>query len=375
MRRTLANIAHLGVKELWGLWRDPAMLVLIVFMFGFSVYSGARSMPQMLNRAPIAIVDEDASPLSTRIASAFFPPQFVGPTMIGLDQVDRGMDAGVYTFVLVIPVNFQRDVLAGRVPALQLNVDATRMTQAFNGSGAIQQIVQGEVAAFVQRQQRSATAPVELALRARFNQTLDQGWFGAMTQLINNVTMVSILLCGAALIREREHGTIEHLLAMPVTPTEIMLSKVWSMGLVVLVAVAASLQFVVKGLVGVPLEGSAALFLLLTALHLFATTAMGIFMATMTRSMPQFALLLILILLPLQMLSGGTTPRESMPELLQDLMLAAPTTHFTIAGQAILFRGAGLAIVWPQLLALLVIGALFFGIALQRFRRTISQMA
>jgi ABC-2 type transport system permease protein len=95
----------------------------------------------------------------------------------------------------------------------------------------------------------------------------------------------------------------------------------------------------------------------------------------MTRSMPQFALLLILILLPLQMLSGGTTPRESMPAFLQDIMLVAPTTHFTIAGQAILFRGAGLAIVWPQLLALLVIGAVFFGIALQRFRKRISQMA
>ncbi|NML44599.1 ABC transporter permease [Ramlibacter sp. G-1-2-2] len=375
MLRTLANIFHLGVKELWGLWRDPAMLVLIVFMFGFSVYSGARSMPQSLNRAPIAIVDEDASPLSARIAAAFFPPQFVGPAMIGLGQVDPGMDAGIYTFVLVIPANFQRDVLAGRGPALQLNVDATRMTQAFNGSGAIQQIVQGEVSAFVQRAQRTTAAPVELALRARFNQTLDQGWFGAMTQLINNITMVSILLCGAALIREREHGTIEHLLAMPVTPTEIMLSKVWSMGLVVLVAVAASLQFVVKGLVGVPVEGSMGLFLLVTALHLFATTAMGIFMATMTRSMPQFALLLILILLPLQMLSGGTTPRESMPQLLQDIMLVAPTTHFTIAGQAILFRGAGLALVWPQLLALLLIAAVFFGVALRRFRRTISQMA
>ena len=375
MKRTLANILHLGVKELWGLWRDPAMLVLIVFMFFFSVYSGARSMPQSVTNAPIAIVDEDASPLSARIAAAFFPPQFVGPSMIGLHQVDPGMDAGIYTFVLVIPANFQRDVLAGRVPALQLNVDATRMTQAFNGSGAIQQIVQGEVAAFVRRQQGTTAAPVELALRARFNQALDQGWFGAMTQLINNITMVSILLCGAALIREREHGTIEHLLAMPVTPTEIMLSKVWSMGLVVLVAVAASLQFVVKGAVGVRVEGSMALFLLVTALHLFATTAMGIFMATMTRSMPQFALLLILILLPLQMLSGGSTPRESMPQLLQDIMLAAPTTHFTIAGQAILFRGAGLAIVWPQLAALLVIGALFFGVALRRFRRTISQMA
>ena len=375
MRRTLANIWHLGVKELWGLWRDPAMLVLIVFMFGFSVYSGARSMPETLNRAPIAIVDEDASPLSARIAAAFYPPHFLRPSMIDLQQLDRGMDAGRYTFALVIPVNFQRDVLAGRAPALQLNVDATRMAQAFNGAGAIQQIAQGEIAALVQRHKGGTAAPVELALRARFNPTLDKGWFGAMTELINHVTMVSILLCGAALIREREHGTIEHLLAMPVTPAEIMLSKVWAMGLVVLLAVAASLQFVVKGLVGVPVEGSTALFLLTTALHLFATTAMGIFMATLTRSMPQFALLLILILLPLQMLSGGSTPRESMPELLQYIMLAAPTTHFNMAGQAILFRGAGLAIVWPQLLGLLAIGSVFFAVALRRFRRTIGQMA
>ena len=194
MGRTLANIWHLGVKELWGLWRDPAMLVLIAFMFGFSVYSGARSMPETLNRAPIAIVDEDASPLSGRIAAAFYPPQFMPPSMIALQQLDRGMDAGVYTFALVIPVNFQRDVLAGRAPALQLNVDATRMSQAFNGAGSIQQIVQGEVAAFVQRYRGSLAAPVELALRARFNPTLDKGWFGAMTQLINHVTMVSILL-------------------------------------------------------------------------------------------------------------------------------------------------------------------------------------
>ena len=142
-----------------------------------------------------------------------------------------------------------------------------------------------------------------------------------------------------------------------------------------MLAVAASLQFVVKGWVGVPVEGSTALFLLTTALHLFATTAMGIFMATMTRSMPQFALLLVLVLLPLQMLSGGSTPRESMPLVVQNIMLAAPTTHFTIAGQAILFRGAGLDIVWPQLLWLAVIGGVFFAIALRRFRRTISQMA
>jgi len=147
------------------------------------------------------------------------------------------------------------------------------------------------------------------------------------------------------------------------------------MGLVVLVAVAASLQGVIRGLVGVPVEGSVALFLLTTALHLFATTAMGIFMATVTRSMPQFALLIILVLLPLQMLSGGSTPRESMPELVRDLMLAAPTTHFTMAGQAILFRGAGLDVVWPQFVALALIGGVLFALSLQRFRKTIAQMA
>ena len=269
----------------------------------------------------------------------------------------------------------RRPRLAGRAPALQLAVDATRMTQAFNGAGAIGQIVQGEVAAFAQRYRAVSTPPVDLALRARFNQTLDKGWFGAMTQLINNVTMVSILLCGAALIREREHGTIEHLLAMPITPTEIMLAKVWSMGAVVLVAAGVSLNLVVRGFLQVPIEGSIPLFMAGAALCLFATTAMGIFMATVARSMPQFGLLMILVLLPLQMLSGGSTPRESMPQLVQDLMLAAPTTHFTLAGQAILFRGAGLSVVWPQLAALGVIGAVFFAVALRRFRRTIGQMA
>jgi ABC-2 type transport system permease protein len=187
--------------------------------------------------------------------------------------------------------------------------------------------------------------------------------------------MLSIILTGAALIREREHGTIEHLLVMPVTPTEIMLAKVWSMALVVLLAASVSLLLVVQGLLRVPMGGSMALFLAGASLHLFATTSMGIFMATLARSMPQFGLLLVLTLIPLQLLSGGTTPRESMPALVQDLMLAAPTTHFVELGQAILYRGAGIDVVWPQFLALLGIGAVFFAVALGRFRRTIGQMA
>ena len=374
-RASIANVWRLGIKELWSLVRDPMMLVLIAYTFTVSIYVAATAMPEGLHKAAIAIVDEDDSPLSARIVASFYPPHFTTPRLITLAEMDAGMDNGTYTFVLDIPPNFQREVLAGLAPAVQLNVDATRMSQAFTGSGYIQQIVAGEVGEFVQRHRSAAQLPVDLNVRMRFNPNLEQAWFGSLMKIINNVTMLSIILTGAALIREREHGTIEHLLVMPVTPGEIMLAKVWSMGLVVLLAALVALVFVVQGALHVPVQGSVLLFMGLAALHLFATTSMGIFLATVARSMPQFGMLLVLTLLPLQLLSGGVTPRESMPEFVQQVMLAAPTTHFVTAAQAILYRGAGLDMVWPQLLSILVIGGVLFTAALARFRKTISQMA
>jgi ABC-2 type transport system permease protein len=370
----VSNIYRLGVKELWSLARDPILLVLIVYSFSFQIYMAATGIPEQLNRIPIAIVDEDDSPLSARIAAAFLPPQFMPPQRVSIEAVDAGLDAGRYTFALDIPPDFQRDVLAGRSPTVQLNTDATRMSQAFTGSGHVQQIVLGEVNEFVQRYRGSPPPPVELALRVRFNPALTQCWFGSVMEIINNVTMLSIVLAGAALLREREHGTIEHLLVMPVTPAEIMLGKIWPMGLVVLLATAFSLSAVVRGALGVPIEGSMNLFLAVAALQLFATTAMGIFMATLARSMPQFGLLIILILLPMEMLSGGVTPRESLPLLARHLMELAPTTHFVACAQAIHYRGAGLAVIWPHALALAAIGAVFFALSLARFRKAIGQM-
>jgi len=369
-----SHIYRLGIKELWSLWRDPMMLILIIWGFTAMIYVAASAMPESLSKVPISIVDEDDSPLSVRISAAFFPPQFVPPTRVTLAEVDAGLDAGRYTFSLNIPPNFQRDVLAGRMPTIQLNVDATRITQAFTGTTYVQQIVMGEVNAFVQRYRANTTMPVDLAMRARFNPNLSKSWFGALMEVINMVTMLSIILAGAALIREREHGTIEHLLVMPVTPSEIMLGKAWSMGLVVLLATAFSLQFIVQGALAVPIEGSVPLFLAFTALFLFSTTSLGIFLATLARNMPQFGLLMMLVLLPMLILSGGVTPRESMPMLARNIMEIAPSTHFVAAAQGILYRGAGFDVVWPQFLALVIIGAVFFLAAMLHFRRSISQL-
>jgi len=118
----------------------------------------------------------------------------------------------------------------------------------------------------------------------------------------------------------------------------------------------------------VPINGSLTLFLVGAALDIFAMTCLGIFLATVAGSMPQFGLLLMMVLMPLQLLSGGVTPRESMPDAIQFIMLAAPNTHFVMLAQAVLFRGAGLDVVWPQLVAMLVIGASFFAFSLGRFR-------
>lgn len=370
----IQNIYQLGCKELWSLWRDPVMLILIIYTFTVAIYTAATAMPDSLNMAPIAIVDEDHSTLSKRITSAFYPPYFI-PQSTELNNMDAGMDAGEFTFALNIPVSFQEDVLSGKDASIQVNVDATRMSQAMTGAGYIQQIVQSEVNEYVLRHREVSSLPVELEMRARFNPTLDQKWFGSVMEIINNVAMLSIILTGAALIREREHGTVEHLMVMPVTVFEIMMAKVWSMSLVVLLAAFVGLKLVVQMALHVPIEGNLFLFFFGALLTLFATTSMGIYLATMSKSMPQFGLLMMLILIPMEMLSGGMTPRESMPEFLQYLMLIAPTTHFVELAQAILYRGAGLNVVWPAFLWLIGIALVFFYVAWKRFKDTIHTMA
>ena len=291
------------------------------------------------------------------MTDAFYPPYFVKPSVVTSEQADRGLDVGRYTFALDIPPEFQQDVMAKRKAEVQLNVDATRMSQAFSGTAYVQEIVQGQAWEFVNRSRSAPSAPVDLQMRTRFNPNLTQSWFTGVMELINQITMLSIILTGAALIREREHGTVEHLLVMPVTPFEIMMSKIWSMSLVVIAASALSLVFIIEGLLRIPVEGSRLLFMAGTTTNMLATTSLGILLGTIARSMPQLGLLVMLTLVPLQALSGALTPRESMPDFVQNIMLLAPTTHFVKIAQAILYRGAGFEAVWPQFLALLAIGA------------------
>ncbi len=372
MLRSLKNIYRLGVKELYSLRRDPVLIFLIIFTFTFAIYTVATGVQTELRNASIAIVDEDQSELSRQISASFLKPYFKPPVQISLGEIDSSMDASKFAFVIDIPPDFQANLMAGRSPTLQVNVDATAMTLAGNGAAYIQTIINRQIGEFASQSGAPIRQAVTISMRTKFNPNLESSWFMAVMQVVSNITMLSLILSGAAVIRERERGTIEHLLVMPVTPGEIMLAKIWANGLAIILAVILSLYAIVQGVLGVHISGSIVLFVLGTALFLYAMTALGIVLSTFAKSMPQFALLAIPFFVVMNMLSGGTSPLEGMPKVLQLIMQASPSTHFTSFAQAVLFRGAGIDIVWPQMILMLVIGTVLFVISLMRFRSTMS---
>ena len=374
MKRNLVNIFQLGIKELFSLRYDPVMLFLIIYMFSFAVFEEAQNATTGVVNAAVAIVDEDRSQLSHRFGDALLQPRFKPPVAITIEEIDTSMETARYTFVIDIPPGFQADILAGRPTVIQLNVDATAMGLAGTGAAYIQQIISQELSTFLKdgRADNQAKRVSNIVIRAKFNPNMEAiGFQGAMS-LTNNITMMAILLTGAALIREREHGTIEHLLVMPLRPIEIMLAKVWANGLVVVIAASLSLYIVLQGVLGVAIIGSIPLYLSAAVIYLFSVTSLGIYLATLARSMPQFGLLAMIVFVIMMLLSGAFTPLESSPEWLQMIMQLVPSTHFVSMAQAILFRDAGLDVIWPNLLATALIGTLFFLAALLRFRKTVT---
>jgi ABC-2 type transport system permease protein len=369
----IANIFWLGTKELRSFLHDYVLLALVGYAFTLAVISHARSYSQEVHNAPIAIVDEDHSTLSRQITRAFLPPYFKPPEQIAERNIVPMLNSRQYTFVVDIPPNFERDVLGRRSPPIQVNVDATVMVQAGLGSSYVQQIITSEIADFLSRAEAPPLTPINLDVRIAFNPNITTAWFTSVMGIVNNVTMLAIILAGAAIVREREHGTMDHLLVMPLTPFEIAMSKVWANGLVIALATALALYGVIEKFLAIPIAGSLPLFMAGVLIYLFFSTAIGIFLGTVARSMPQLGLLYMLVYMPMNMLSGGNTPLESMPPWLATVMEASPSTHFVSFAQSILFRGAGIDVVWPEFLAVFMIGGLFFVLAILRFRSIASQ--
>jgi len=366
------NILWLGLKELRSLMSDVVMVVFVIYAFTLAIYIQATGTSSEVNNASIAFVDEDGSALSKELLNAFYPPRFKLPVLMGADEAQKQMDKGNLMFVVALPPRFEHDLRAGRNPAVQVNIDATAMQQAGIGAGYIKNIIADRTQSFLTRSENSAVQPINLVVRKMFNPNGVSSWFKSVVAIINQISLLTVVLTGAAVIREREHGTLEHLLVMPLTAFEIAMAKVWANGLVILVATAASLFLVVQMVLKVPFAGSVVLWLFGVVLYLFFATALGIFLGTISRSMAQFALLIILVIVVLMLLSGGSTPVESQPKWLQYITYFLPARHFVSFSQVIIYRGGGLSAVWLQFVMVMGVGLAFFAYSLGLFRKSIA---
>src|SRR5262245_36628974 len=368
------NTLWLGLKEIKSLLSDKVLMVFVVYAFTLAIYTQATGTSNEVNNASIAFADEDESVLSKELFNAFFPPRFQFPVQIRPSEVETTMDKGLYMFVVTIPPQFERDLRAGRRPEIQVNIDATAMQQAGIGANYIRNIIDDRIRTVMSSTDVESTGPVNLVVRKLFNENGVSAWFVSIVGIINQLTLLTVVLTGAAVSRARERGrgTLEHLLVMPLSSLEIALAKVWANGLVILIATMASLYIIVRAVLQVPFAGSVPLWAFGVVLYLFFATALGVFLGTISRSMAQFALLIILVIVVLQLLSGGSTPVESQPEWLQSLTYLLPSRHFVSFSQVIIYRGGGFNAVWREFLMVAIIGLVFFTYSVAQFRKSIA---
>ena len=370
----LDRIAVMTLKELKQLSRDPILLIVIGYFFTADIYIAGAGIAIDLKNAPIAVIDRDHSAASRELIYRFQPPYFHFQQEIdsGREAV-RLLDEGKVLAVIDIPEHFQRDLMAGRQVAVQMQVDASNATLGTLATSYAARIVGRFGMELAERgmgtAQLQALPMVEARQRVYYNPNQADPWFMSISELLMVITMLSLMLPAAAAVREKERGTIEQLAVSPLSPTQILLPKVLAMGLAVMGGVTAALFLIIEPIFQVPIKGSIPLFFLATALYVFATSGLGLFIATLSRNLGQVVMLVLLIMMPMLLLSGAWTPPEAMPTLLREAMHLSPLFYYTEMAYAILLKGAGLELLWKLMLQLALLGSAVFAFGVWRFRR------
>jgi ABC-2 type transport system permease protein len=364
------------VKELRQLARDRVLFAFIVWIFTGNIWLAAGEEGTELRQARLLVHDADHSVASRELLHRFQPPYFrLGGEVARVEDGARALDGGRATALLVIPPRFDADLRGGERTAVQILVDATHASTGYlaasYGSRITTRFAEEHGAGWLARHhaELGPLPVIEHHPRIWFNPVLDEAWFATISELLTMITVACILLPAAALVREKERGTIEQLLVSPLTPTQVLLGKTIAMTLITLAGTAVAYFGIMRPFFAVPARGSLPLFFGLTAVYAFTASGLGLVAATFTRRTGQVGMLALLIVMPLVMLSGIRTPWESMPAWLRSVMSLSPLHHLIEIAYGILLRGAGLSVLWEHVVAMAGLGALLFAVGVWRFRR------
>jgi ABC-2 type transport system permease protein len=372
MWRRLASMVQ---KEFAQLLRDVPILLVMLWAFGGAIYMQGHATSTEIHNYPVVILDLSRSAASRELIARLHAPYFKIVGYMGSDrELVEALDLARASLGIVIPTGFERDVVAGH-GAFQVISDGTLATSATIAVAHLSTITAEYNQLLMERGAAGAGGTrveiptVDARIRVAYNPNQTSAWFSSILELLNMTTMVSMLLTAAAVVREKERGTLDQLLVTPLRPTELFAAKIVPTLVLVLVLSFLSLVGIIRGVFGAPVRGSLVLFYLVTALYVFAVANLGIAIAVIVRNIAQAMMLLILILFPMLFLSGARFPPETMEPWLRYLSLISPMRYYIDFGYQVLFKGNGLAYVWPDLVGMSVIGALMFAFSIARFRR------
>lgn len=366
-------------KEFTQLLRDKVLLFILLWSFTGAIYTAGHGMSTELKNFPIVIFDLSRSAESRDLISRFRSPYFKIMSYIRREsEIIEWFDSGRASMAVIIPPDFKREIDAGEQAKVQVITDGTIAISATLAAGYVAQIAGEYSLEILERQGYGSDAfkslpVIDERLRVEFNQNIESSWFTSLLELLNMFTMVSLLLTAAAMVREKEYGTLEQLLLTPATPGEIFMAKIIPTMTVVLVFSSLSIFVVLQGVLGVPIRGSLLLFYSATAVYVFTMSSLGIAIATVSRNLAQAMMTMYIVLLPMIFLSGAWTPPEAMNPWMRTLTLISPMRYFIHFGFSILFKGNGISYVWQDIAGILVMGVLLFSFSRWWFVREISK--
>ena len=366
-----SRLAAMIRKEWSQLFRDVPILLFVVWAFTGAVYTGGHGIGSELRNYPTLVLDLSRGPASRELLSRFRAPYF---KVVGYAESDaevvRWLDAGRASLAVVIPADFERRAQRGSARFQVISDGSQSMSATIAGAHIASiagrygvELLEARLGGAV----RAGLPRVDARVRVEYNPNLVETWFSGLLEVLNQVTMIAMLLAAAAMVREREHGTLEHLLVSPLRPWELFAAKVVPVVALVPLAALGSVFGIVHGVFGTPIRGSVALFYAVSVVYVFAMASLGLAIAMVARNLGQAMLLLLLILYPMMLLSGAFTPPEAMGPLMRYAGLLSPVRHYVDFGYQVLFKGNGLAYVWPDVVGILALGVVLFGISVRRF--------
>lgn len=348
-------------KELLAFIRSWQLVFMVVYAFSMEVYIAGSGIEIKPRNVAVGYVDYTGGGMSQKILSRLHSPEFIAPRRFAShEELSKAIFDKEIIVGMIFNPEFEKEWHQGKSPRLDILLDATAAAQAYTTLNYLQNI------AF---RYSNFDIPLEISTHKLFNENADNHSFMALTEMLSITTMLSVILTAVVFVREKEHGTWDIMLLMPINPKLIILAKTFSQVVIVMAGIVISLGFVVLGMFSTPMNGSFWAFMLLSFLYVFASAGIGLFIAAVARDMMQVAQLSVVVMMPMIFLSGAWTPIYAMHPVLQALSLFSPLRYYIEGSESLFYRGTEWIDLCPFFMGVTVVGGLMYWVGFRKIGR------